>query len=41
MIHTQEFEKHRELRRAIHDYINEYNTYRPHSSIADHCSDEV
>lgn len=41
LIYINEFETPRELRKAINDYINEYNTYRPHSSIGDLCPDQV
>jgi len=33
LIYTNEFDTPRALRRALQDYIDEYNTYRPHSSI--------
>ena len=41
LIYINEFETPRELRKAINSYIHEYNTYRPHSSIADLCPDQV
>jgi putative transposase len=41
LIYINEFETPRELRKAINDYIYEYNTYRPHSSIGDLCPDQV
>jgi putative transposase len=40
-IYINEFKAPSELRRAIGHYINEYNTYRPHSSIGGLCPDEV
>ena len=41
LIYINEFENPRELRKSIASYINEYNTYRPHSSIGGACPDEV
>lgn len=41
LIYTNEFESPRELRTSINQYIHEYNTYRPHSSIGDLCPDDV
>lgn len=41
LIYTHEFETPRQLRKAIGDYMKEYNTYRPHSSIDDLCPDDV
>lgn len=41
LIYTNEFNSPRELRSSINSYINEYNTYRPHSSIGGLCPDEV
>jgi putative transposase len=41
LIYTNEFNSPRELRSSINSYINEYNTYRPHSSIRGLCPDEV
>lgn len=41
LIYTQEFDTPRQLRKAIGGYMNEYNTYRPHSSIDDLCPDDV
>ena len=41
LIYIQEFETPRQLRSGISRYIHEYNTYRPHSSIGDHCLDDV
>ncbi|SMP64373.1 putative transposase [Anoxynatronum buryatiense] len=37
LIYINEFESPRQLRKALTAYINEYNTYRPHSSIGDLC----
>ncbi|WP_338078453.1 IS3 family transposase [Anoxybacteroides rupiense] len=37
LIYPQEFETPRQLRKGITEYIHEYNTYRPHSSIGDLC----
>jgi putative transposase len=41
LIYIHEFETPRQLRKALHRYIHEYNTYRPHSSIGDLCPDDV
>jgi putative transposase len=41
LIYIHEFETPRALRRAISQYIHEYNTYRPHSSIGYFTPDEV
>lgn len=41
LIYIHEFETPRALRIAISQYIHEYNTYRPHSSIGDFTPDEV
>lgn len=41
LIYTHEFDTPRQLRKAISSYMNEYNTYRPHSSINDLCPDDV
>lgn len=37
LIYINEFNSTRALRKALSDYIKEYNTYRPHSSIGDLC----
>ncbi len=41
LIYVHEFEAPKALRQAIHQYIDEYNTYRPHSSIGELCPMEV
>lgn len=41
LIYIHEFETPRQLRKELHRYIQEYNTYRPHSSIGDLCPDDV
>ena len=41
LIYINEYDTPRELRQALNDYINEYNTYRPHSSIGDLCPQQV
>jgi putative transposase len=41
LIYTQEFYTPRALRKALREYMNEYNTYRPHSSIGDRCPADV
>lgn len=41
LIYTNEFDTPKELRKAINHYINEYNTYRPHSSIGDMCPSDA
>lgn len=41
LIYIHEFDTPRALRTAIGKYMNEYNTYRPHSSIGDKTPDEV
>ncbi|CAM3470117.1 IS3 family transposase [Marinicrinis lubricantis] len=41
LIYIHEFDTPRQLRKAIHGYMHEYNTYRPHSSIDDLCPDDV
>jgi len=41
LIYINEFESPRELRKSISKYINEYNTYRPHSSIGGACPDDA
>lgn len=41
LIYIHEFETPKALRRALGQYIHEYNTYRPHSSIGDLCPMEV
>ena len=40
-VYINEFNSPRELRIAINQYIEEYNTYRPHSSLGDKCPAEV
>lgn len=40
-IYINEFENPRELRIAINQYIHEYNTYRPHSSIGGLCPSQI
>lgn len=37
LIYINEFDSPSALRKALNDYIKEYNTYRPHSSIKDLC----
>lgn len=41
LIYIHEFETPKALRRELAHYIQEYNTYRPHSSINDLCPSEV
>jgi putative transposase len=41
MIYINEFETPKELRKALAQYMNNYNTYRPHSSIGYLCPDEA
>lgn len=41
LIYINEFDNPRALRKALSDYIKEYNTYRPHSSIKDLCPAQV
>ena len=41
LIYTNEFESPRELRASIKQYMREYHTYRPHSSIGNECPDDV
>ena len=41
LIYIHEFDTPRALRTAIGKYMNEYNTYRPHSSIGGKTPDEV
>jgi len=41
LIYIQEFETPRQLRTGLKNYIHQYNTYRPHSSIDDLCPDDV
>jgi putative transposase len=41
LIYTNEFDTPRELRKSINHYINEYNTYRPHSSIGGACPSDA
>lgn len=41
LIYIHEFASPRQLRKALNEYIHEYNTYRPHSSIGDLCPDDV
>ncbi len=41
LIYIHEFDSPRALRKALNDYIKEYNTYRPHSSIGDLCPAQV
>jgi len=41
LIYINEFDTPRELRKALGYYINEYNTYRPHSSIGNLCPEEA
>jgi len=36
-IYINEFDSPRALRKELHHYINEYNTYRPHTSIGNLC----
>ena len=40
-IYLSEFDSPKELRRAIHAYMVECNTYRPHSSIGGFCPEEA
>lgn len=37
LIYINDFETPRELRHELRSYMDEYNTYRPHSSIEDRC----
>lgn len=41
LIYIHEYETPKQLRADLKRYINEYNTYRPHSSIGDRCPDDV
>lgn len=41
LIYTHEFDTPRQLRKAISGYMQEYNTYRPHSSIDNLYPDDV
>jgi putative transposase len=41
LIYINEFDSPHELRRSLNQYMNEYNTYRPHSSIDGCCPDEA
>jgi len=41
LIYINEFDSPQELRRSLNHYMNEYNTYRPHSSIDGRCPDEA
>ena len=40
-VYINEFNSPRELRIAINQYIHEYNTYRPHSSLGGQCPSQV
>lgn len=40
-VYINEFNSPRELRIALNQYIQEYNTYRPHSSIGGQCPAQV
>lgn len=40
-IYINEFDTPRELKIALNQYIHEYNTYRPHSSIGGQCPSQV
>ncbi len=40
-VYINEFDTPRELRIALNQYIHEYNTYRPHSSIGGNCPSQV
>ena len=40
-VYINEFNSPRELRIAINQYIEEYNTYRPHSSLEGKCPVEI
>lgn len=41
LIYINDYGTPRVLRKAINQYMHEYNTYRPHSSIRDLCPEEV
>jgi putative transposase len=41
LIYINEFETPKWLRKAINNYMHEYNTYRPHSSIGYLCPDQI
>jgi putative transposase len=41
LIYTREFDTPHALRKALNEYMMEYNTYRPHSSIGDRCPADV
>lgn len=40
-VYIHEFQNPRELRIALNQYIHEYNTYRPHSSLGGQCPFQV
>lgn len=40
-VYINEFNSPREMRIAINQYIEEYNTYRPHSSLGGKCPVEI
>lgn len=41
LIYVNEFESPRDLRKALNQYIHEYNTYRPHTSLGGLCPFQV
>lgn len=41
LIYVNEFETPRDLRKALNQYIQEYNTYRPHTSLDGLCPFQV
>ena len=41
LIYINEYRSPRELRKAIHSYINDYNTLRPHEALGYETPDEV
>lgn len=41
LIYVNEFDTPEDLRRALNHYMQEYNGYRPHSSIGGRCPDEA
>ncbi|MGI6752054.1 MAG: integrase core domain-containing protein [Anaerovoracaceae bacterium] len=41
LIYINEFDSPQGLHRSLNHYMDEYNTYRPHSSIDGYCPDEA